>query len=813
MQPRLGDAETLPGGLEGKPPDADAKQTARASFLFTVLLKDGRARDTIYHWGAEALTGYSPEEYEARPLLWLDMIPDEDRMRVLDQVRLLQEGRSAPPIEHRLIRKDGSERWVLNLSVPRYDARGVLEAYDGLLLDITETRGYREQLRTLMHAIEQSPSVVVVTDLEGRIEYVNPKFEALTGYTRAEVLGRQPNVLKSGMEPEGLYQDMWTALKAGKEWRGEYRNKRKDGTLYWEYASLSAVRDMEGRITHFIKVAEDVTARKRAEDERDEAMNRLRHAAHRDALTGLLNRRGFEDRLQQAWLQGARYREPMGAIIMDIDRFKTINDAYGHLAGDEIIEGVASLLRLATREADIVARYGGDEFLIILPVTKAEDVLRVAQRLLDGLRELTFCPATHRLRVTASIGLAHGIPGERYTTPEALIQQADQAMYRAKRLGRDRLCLSDDARATLAGDAPAGAELTASRPRALIVDDDLGVAEVLCRLLKSCDWDCDRAHKAEPALAAVENSRGRYAMALVDRNLGEGIDGIELLRRMRQTDHTMVGILITGDATTEAAIEALRAGAVDFLSKPIAFDALNATLERAAKYRTLLLENDHYQRHLQDMVREKSAALSETLHALDVSYEATLETLAAMLDARESKTGEHSKRVMRVSRFLAEKAGLSDPEVHVVAQGALLHDIGKIAIPDHILLKPGPLNDEEREAMRAHPRVGYDILKNAPAFAQAARIVLEHQERWDGDGYPDGLSGEAICLGARIFAVVDAYDAMRAERPYQPPMPPDQAAEELKRHRGQQFDPSVVDLFLKHQEAIEDIGRWVDPDE
>lgn len=678
---------------------------------------------------------------------------------------------------------------------------------DGLLHEANSARQQRDQLNTLRRAIEQSPSVIVITNQNGLIEYVNPKFCALTGYSAAEVIGQNPSILKSGLESELLYQELWSSLLAGKEWRGEYRNRRKDGSVYWESAIYSAIHGEDGQITHFIKTAEDITARKQAEESHAEALDQLYQAAHRDAMTGLLNRRGFAEHLERAWQLAVRHRQPMGCIIVDVDRFKTLNDAYGHLAGDEIIREVASLIARVTRASDVVGRYGGDEFLVVLPLSSSEETRLVAHRILEAVRAQMFCPSSHRLHGSVSVGVAHGLPGEELDSSEALVKRADLALYRAKQLGRDRVCDANDLAQSDSSTTTAN-DISSARRRALIVDDEPLVARMLRRMLHMREWDCDIVHSGAEAMATVVRREYRYDLALVDRCLAEREDGIEVIRRLRQEDHTLVGVLITGQATTEAAIESLRAGAFDFLPKPITFEVLDPTLERVNKYRSLLLENEHYQRHLQDAVRAKSAALSETLKELDRSYEATLETLVAMLDARERKTSEHSKRVMLVSRLLAQRMGLSEEEVHVIAQGALLHDIGKIAIPDRILLKPGALDVQEAEIMKTHATVGFEILKSAPAFARAARIALEHQERWDGQGYPHGLAGEAICLGARIFAVADAYDAMRADRPYSPPKSSREAVAELVRHRGIQFDPGVVDLFLKHVDEVEKIGDW-----
>lgn len=185
----------------------------------------------------------------------------------------------------------------------------------------------------------------------------------------------------------------------------------------------------------------------------------------------------------------------------------------------------------------------------------------------------------------------------------------------------------------------------------------------------------------------------------------------------------------------------------------------------------------------------------------------TLEALAAMQDAREQKTGAHSKRVAEMALVLAREMGVTPEEVQTIRMGALLHDIGKIAVPDSILLKPGALTPDERETMRTHAQAGYDILHSSPVLRPAAEIVISHHERYDGTGYPRGLKGAAICLGARILAVIDTYDAIRADRPYSKGRSAEEALAEILRHRGSQFDPAVVDALRRCQAGIEEIRR------
>jgi response regulator RpfG family c-di-GMP phosphodiesterase len=208
------------------------------------------------------------------------------------------------------------------------------------------------------------------------------------------------------------------------------------------------------------------------------------------------------------------------------------------------------------------------------------------------------------------------------------------------------------------------------------------------------------------------------------------------------------------------------------------------------------------------MVRQKSASLSRALDELRHAYEFTLEALVAMLDAREHETAMHSSRVREMTLIVGREMGLRQGELDDISRGALLHDIGKIAIPDAILLKKGPLTEEEWAVMKTHPEVGYRIVSSSAHLRNAAEIVLAHHEHYDGSGYPRGLKGSQICLGARIFAVVDAYDTMRSRRCYKEPYSADHAVRQLKQHSGTQFDPGIVEACLLCQDRLETYSQW-----
>lgn len=330
--------------------------------------------------------------------------------------------------------------------------------------------------------------------------------------------------------------------------------------------------------------------------------------------------------------------------------------------------------------------------------------------------------------------------------------------------------------------------------RILVVDDDRPVLSVVTELLREEGHRVDAAETAREALERA--ARVEPAIVLTDMKM-PGEDGLWLLDALRRRHPDVQVVLMTGYGQVDTAVLALRCGAADYLTKPIRVAQLRASVERALERRRLVLENRAYQADLERLVADKTRELSKT-------YDMTLEALVTALDAREAETAHHSQRVVRMTLAIAEKMGIDDDAQWHIARGALLHDIGKIGVPDHVLLKPGKLTDEEWQEMRRHPEIGARILSGIPFLKSAMEIVLAHQERWDGNGYPRGLKGDEIPLGARIFAVADAVDAILSDRPYRRGRSIQVARSEISRHAGTQFDPAVVDAFLQISEE-----RWL----
>jgi putative nucleotidyltransferase with HDIG domain len=243
-------------------------------------------------------------------------------------------------------------------------------------------------------------------------------------------------------------------------------------------------------------------------------------------------------------------------------------------------------------------------------------------------------------------------------------------------------------------------------------------------------------------------------------------------------------------------VQAMKDGADDYLVKPFQVEMVLASLDRAFEKKALQRELGNYRRHLEEMIAERTQQLQIAVKELGNSYSATLEALGSAIDLRDGPTAGHSRRVFWYSLKIAEAMGGLENELRNLAMGAWLHDIGKLATPDRILLKPGALTDQERKVMQHHVQIGYDLVKGIPFLADAAEIILAHHERCDGSGYPRGLKGGEIPVGALIFAVADSFDAMTSNRPYRSAMPFPVARQEIERASGRLFDPDVVRAFL-----------------
>lgn len=306
---------------------------------------------------------------------------------------------------------------------PPEDLR-LLRVVGEVLVSAFERRKSELTLRKLSSALDQAADAVMITDRQGVIEYVNPAFSQITGYSRAEALGQKPSLLRSTMHDTAFYRELWTSVLRGEVFRGTVINRRRDGSLYHEEKTIAPLKDQTGTVTHFISTGRDISQRVQAQEH-------LMHLAHHDTLTDLPNRSLFMDRIQHAITRARRNGDHVGVLFLDLDGFKEINDSLGHDAGDHLLQLVADRLRAAVRQGDTVSRLGGDEFTILIEgIERPDDAAAVAAKIVDSLAQPFSIVGAVR-RVSASMGISmYPADGEE---PEQLLTRADQAMFEAKR--------------------------------------------------------------------------------------------------------------------------------------------------------------------------------------------------------------------------------------------------------------------------------------------------------------------------------------------------------------------------------------------
>lgn len=327
--------------------------------------------------------------------------------------------------------------------------------------------------------------------------------------------------------------------------------------------------------------------------------------------------------------------------------------------------------------------------------------------------------------------------------------------------------------------------------RILIADDDTDIRCMLHDILGE-HYECTSVGSAEEVLAHLRANR--FELVISDIMM-TGMTGLEMVPHIQACAPDTMVVLMSGMQTIESAIEALRVGAFDYVMKPFDVRHVEAIISRALEHRELRLAKARYERHLEELVRQRTAALDQALHSLEGSYRTTLKALVTALETRDTETYGHSERVVTFSLRLGREMQLSSEQLSHLELGALLHDIGKIGVSDAVLRKPGKLTDAEWVKMREHPALGQQILRGIEFLDGASCVVAQHHERWDGGGYPLGLRGEEIDLKTRIFSVVDSFDAMISDRIYRPGRPFEEAVEELNACAGTQFDVKVVKAF------------------
>ncbi len=332
-----------------------------------------------------------------------------------------------------------------------------------------------------------------------------------------------------------------------------------------------------------------------------------------------------------------------------------------------------------------------------------------------------------------------------------------------------------------------------SQFRILVVDDDPKTCDLLTTKLNLSGYATQSCTSGEAALKLI--STERFDAIISALNI-PGVSGLEVLEATRRLAPHTAFVMAVGVGDIRLAVQAMKQGADDYLMKPFQLDAALASVARALGVRRLERKLEVYRGRLEQRVDERTGQSPAALEHIDQIYDKTLAALGPALDIKSGATAGHGRRVTRYCMEIAKGMGCSQEQMRQLKRGAYIHDIGKIAIPDAILLKPAKLTPEEMTVMSAHPYLGYEFVGRISFLADAAEIILTHHERYDGSGYPQGLAGEKIPLGARIVIVANAFDAMRSDMPYRHGRPYSVVRAEIECEAGKQFDPKVVEVFL-----------------
>jgi PAS domain S-box-containing protein len=583
----------------------------------------------------QEILGYTPEEWLAGGFdLWKDSLHPDDKEDVVRHYFDSIEKDSDYSLDYRIVTRMGDVIWVHDSAAIQRNADGKPLNMQGVVYDISERKNAETVMRLQSAALESADNAIIISDRQGNIQWVNSAYTRLTGYTRNEVFGKNPRILRSGMQNDTFYKNLWDTILSGKVWRGELVNKRKDGTLYNEEQTITPLFDETGEVTHFIGIKQDITHRKRIEEQVHQQIERL-------------------------------------TALQQIDRA-------------------------------IAATFDIKVSLNIL--------LSAAQRLLsaDAVDILLINPITHSFEYVSCLGF-----------------RSESSKLENVKLGKSYAGLvAQDRRMTYI-------------PNIMLDSKNLFSEEFL----------------------KEENFVNYHGVPLIVKGRLLGVMEVFHRSNVEREDDWLDFLETLGG---QAAI------AVD-----------NAQL-------------------FQDIQRSSQEMM--------IAYDATIEGWSRAMDLRDEETEGHTQRVTELSLRLAEKMGVSDQERVQMRRGALLHDIGKLGVPDNILLKPGKLTDEEWVIMKQHPVHAYEMLLPIKYLRPALDIPYAHHEKWDGTGYPRGLKGEQIPLPARIFAIVDVWDALRSDRPYRKGWEPERIREHILEQSGKHFDPQVVRAFMELMQEDPGLG-------
>jgi len=724
------------------------------------------------------MTGWQPDDF-TNMQFWVEHLYQDDQNWAPAFCADFTKKGEDHEFEYRFLKSDGSFLWIRDVvSVEVKDGSPIF--LRGYMLDVTQRKEVEEQLQMQSMALFNSANAIIITNTKGVIEWSNPAFSQLTGYSQAEIIGKNPKeLIYSGVQKREFYEKMWDTILSGEHWHGEIVNRKKDGNLYSEEMSITPVRDENNVIKNFIAIKQDISERKKHELEMEAIAT----------ISSVLRKSNSKTEMLPEILN----------ILMDLFR----------------AEGSALILR-DNRSGDSVYVNGAGVF---------KDTLKM--RLPAGKSISGIVAETGQPFVTADISKEEGIVwSEAYQKTKAIACVpiiVDGNPIGNIRIGRTFEITPVEVRlltsiADIIGNALQKENLREemidqlnqlSTLRSIdqvltsIVDLRIILNFILEQIMERLKVDAVAIHLYNPATHKLEFTEGRgFRTQEIERtnlNIGE-----HNLGRVARDRKTLILPKIGPDDFPCSPLVSKEKFISYFATSIYAKGQIKGVIE--VFNRTYFDPNEKWINYFEILAGQTAIAidnsqlfegLQRSNLELSLAYDATIEGWSRAMDLRDKETEGHTERVTDLTILLAHKAGFSGDDIIQIRRGALLHDMGKLGIPDNILHKPGQLTDEEWVLMKKHPVFAYEMLSPINYLRKAMDIPYCHHEKWDGSGYPRGLKGEEIPLAARIFAIVDVYDALTSDRPYRQAWSKEKTLDYIAGLRAIQFDPAVVDLFFE----------------